>query len=109
VRAETSVYGPETLFAVPERNGNVGRRRTVARPDRKPESVRALAVRLPEKGMEDAALPYDALRRGDPEPLRFRPRRRHASRPQRQPAAAAGVADHRMASRRGDADRLLAL
>lgn len=49
VRAETSVYGPETTFAVPECNGNIGRPRTVARPDRKPESVRALAERLPAK------------------------------------------------------------
>jgi len=43
------VHGPETSFAVPERNGSVGRRRTVARPDRKPESVRALAERLPRR------------------------------------------------------------
>jgi SRSO17 transposase len=34
---------------VPERNGNVGRPRTVARPDRKPESVLTLARRLPAK------------------------------------------------------------
>lgn len=47
VRAETSVYGPETSFAVPPRNGSVGRPRTVARPDRKPEAVRALVERLP--------------------------------------------------------------
>jgi SRSO17 transposase len=47
VSAQISVYGPETTFAVPERNGSVGRRRSVARPDRKPESVRALAERLP--------------------------------------------------------------
>jgi SRSO17 transposase len=49
VRAGTSVHGPETSFAVPERNGSVGRRRTVARPDRTPESVRALAERLPPR------------------------------------------------------------
>jgi SRSO17 transposase len=49
VRAETSVYGPETAFAVPQRNGPVGRPRTVARPDRKPESVLALARRLPRR------------------------------------------------------------
>jgi SRSO17 transposase len=49
VRAETSVYGPETTFAVPERDGPRGRPRTVARPDRKPESVRALAERLPRR------------------------------------------------------------
>ena len=52
VRAETSVYGPETSFAVPERNGTIGRPRTVARPDRKPESVRALAERLPAKAWQ---------------------------------------------------------
>src|SRR4051794_16240198 len=49
VRPETSVYGPETSFAVPERNGTTGRPRTVARPDRKPESLRALAARLPAR------------------------------------------------------------
>ncbi len=47
VRAETSVHGPETTFTVPRRNGPTGRPRTVARPDRKPESVRSLAERLP--------------------------------------------------------------
>jgi SRSO17 transposase len=52
VRPETSVYGPETIFAVPERNGPIGRPRTVARPDRKPESVRALAKRLPAKAWQ---------------------------------------------------------
>src|SRR5439155_5200328 len=46
VSAQISVYGPETTFAVPERNGPVGRPRSVARPDRKPESLRALAERL---------------------------------------------------------------
>jgi SRSO17 transposase len=49
VSAQISVYGPETTFAVPERNGKVGRRRSVARPDRKPESVRSLAARLPPR------------------------------------------------------------
>jgi SRSO17 transposase len=49
VRAETSVYGPETTFAVPQCKATVGRPRTVARPDRKPESVRALAARLPAR------------------------------------------------------------
>jgi len=47
VSAQVSVYGPETAFAVPERNGKTGRQRSVARPDRTPESVRALAERLP--------------------------------------------------------------
>jgi SRSO17 transposase len=49
VSAQVAVYGPETTFAVPERTGNTGRPRTVARPDRKPESVRTLAERLPAK------------------------------------------------------------
>jgi SRSO17 transposase len=49
VSAQISVYGPATTFAVPERNGTVGRRRSVARPDRKPESVRALAAQLPAR------------------------------------------------------------
>src|SRR5712691_443126 len=49
VSAQISVFGPETRFAVPERKGKVGRPRTVARPDRKPESVRALAERLPKR------------------------------------------------------------
>ena len=34
---------------MPERKGTVGRRCSVARPDRKPESVRALAARLPAR------------------------------------------------------------
>jgi len=49
VSTKISVYGPETAFAVPERNGKTGRRRSVARPDRKPESVRTLAGRLPAR------------------------------------------------------------
>lgn len=49
VSAKVSVYGPETTFAVPERSGSLGRPRSVARPDRKPESVRALAERLPRR------------------------------------------------------------
>jgi SRSO17 transposase len=47
VGAETAVFGPQTSFAVPARKGARGRPRTVARPDRKQESVRALAERLP--------------------------------------------------------------
>src|SRR5438128_7234407 len=47
VSAQISVYGPETSFAVPERQSPTGRPRSVARPDRKPESVRAPAKRLP--------------------------------------------------------------
>jgi SRSO17 transposase len=49
VSAQISIYGPETTFVVSGRNGKVGRRRSVARPDRKPESVRVLAARLPRR------------------------------------------------------------
>jgi SRSO17 transposase len=49
VSAQLGVYAPETTFAVPPRNGKVGRRRSVARPNRKPESVRTLAERLPAR------------------------------------------------------------
>jgi SRSO17 transposase len=47
VSAEIGVFGPETTFTVPERRPGRGRPPSVARPDGKPESVRALAERLP--------------------------------------------------------------
>jgi SRSO17 transposase len=49
VSSQLAVYGPETGFAVPDRKGSTGRPRTVARPDRSPESARALAERLPKR------------------------------------------------------------
>jgi SRSO17 transposase len=49
IGVQTSVYPSGTTFVVPERNGTTGRPRTVARADREPESVRALAQRLPAK------------------------------------------------------------
>jgi SRSO17 transposase len=52
VSSQISVYGPETTFSVPERNGVVGRQRSVARPDRRPESVRTLAERLPAQSWQ---------------------------------------------------------
>jgi hypothetical protein len=39
VSAETTVFGPETTFAVPPRDGQAGRPRSRLRPDRKPESI----------------------------------------------------------------------
>jgi SRSO17 transposase len=69
VRAETSVYGAETTFAVPERSGPVGRPRTVARPDRKPESVRTLARRLPAKAWQ--TLPCRTTAAGEDVSSRF--------------------------------------
>ncbi|MCZ7662159.1 MAG: IS701 family transposase [Thermoleophilia bacterium] len=48
LRAETCVYGPETSFAPPERETKRGRPPSRPRADREPESVLALAKRLPE-------------------------------------------------------------
>jgi SRSO17 transposase len=45
--AQIAVFGPEPTFTVPERRRGRGRPPSVAHPDRKPESVRALAERLP--------------------------------------------------------------
>ena len=69
VRAETSVYGPETSFAVPDRNSSLGRPRTVARPDRRPESVQALAERLPRRAWR--TLPCRTTPAGDDVASRF--------------------------------------
>jgi SRSO17 transposase len=46
VGAKATVFAPETLFAVPERKGPVGRSRRRLRPDRQPESIAALIARL---------------------------------------------------------------
>lgn len=40
-----TVFGPETVFAVPSNEGHTGRRRTRPRPDRQPESIRELFSR----------------------------------------------------------------
>lgn len=69
VRVGTSVYGPETGFAVPARKGPHGPARTVARPDREPESVRALAERLPAQAWQ--TLPCRAAPAGDDLASRF--------------------------------------
>lgn len=55
VSRQLAVFGPETSFAVPERAGTSGRPPTVPRPDRKPESVRALAERLPAEAWRRVA------------------------------------------------------
>ncbi len=49
VAAKTGVYPAGTRFAVPARREGKGRPPSVARADRKPESVRALAERLPPR------------------------------------------------------------
>jgi SRSO17 transposase len=48
VSSQLAVFGPETRFALPQRAGASGRPPSVVRPDRKPESVKALAARLPD-------------------------------------------------------------
>jgi SRSO17 transposase len=55
VSSDLGVFGPETTFAVRERNGTTGRPPSVAHPDRKPESVRALAERLPATAWQTLA------------------------------------------------------
>lgn len=47
-----SVFAPETVFAVPERKGNVGRSRKQLRPDREPESITALIAGLGEDAVQ---------------------------------------------------------
>jgi SRSO17 transposase len=42
----TTVFAPETVFAVPEREGKTGRPCTRARPDREPASMRELVQRI---------------------------------------------------------------
>jgi SRSO17 transposase len=46
VGPKATVFAPETVFAVPERNGTVGRSRRRLRPDRRPESIAAMVARL---------------------------------------------------------------
>ncbi len=55
VSAMTGVYGPDTTFAVPKPIGGRGRPASVARPDHRPESVRALAKRLPADAWQTLA------------------------------------------------------
>ena len=52
VSAQLGVFGPETRFALPERKPGRGRPASVPRPDRRPESVRALAERLPAQAWQ---------------------------------------------------------
>lgn len=46
VSPTTAAFAPETAFEVPERKGGTGRPRTRPQPDRKPESIGALAKRI---------------------------------------------------------------
>jgi SRSO17 transposase len=47
-----SVFAPDTVFALPERAGETGRRRTRLRPDRKPEPAHKLIARLAPENMQ---------------------------------------------------------
>jgi SRSO17 transposase len=55
VSPSSGVFGPETTFAVPERSGKPGRPHSVARPDREPEALLALAQRLPGRAWKTIA------------------------------------------------------
>jgi SRSO17 transposase len=46
VGAATTVFAPETVFAVPARNGSKGRPKSRPRPDREPEAIGDLIARL---------------------------------------------------------------
>ena len=69
VSAETNVFGPQTTFAVGERNGTSGRPRDRLRPDRKPESIGALIARLGSEGAQ--TLTFRDGRDGEPMTSRF--------------------------------------
>jgi SRSO17 transposase len=69
VSSQLAVFGPETRFAVPQRAGATGRPPTVVRPDRKPESVKALAARLPATAWQ--TLPCRTTPRGEEVESRF--------------------------------------
>jgi len=47
-----SVFAPDTVFVLPERAGETGRRRTRLRPDRKPEPAFKLIARLAPENMQ---------------------------------------------------------
>jgi SRSO17 transposase len=86
IQAQTAVWAPETSFAVPERKGSSGRPPTVVRADRKPESVRALAERLPADAWK--TLPCRTTPAGDDVCSRFACLRvvaAHPARSDRQP------------------------
>ena len=60
-RAQTSVFAPETtLRGARARAAARGRPPSVARPDRRPESVRALAAAAAARRLDDARLPHHA-------------------------------------------------
>src|SRR5712691_5086566 len=69
VSPNLGVFGPETSFAVPTRQGATGRPCTVARPDRRQESLRALAERLPAASWQ--TLPCRTTPAGDDVSSRF--------------------------------------
>ena len=57
VSAQTTVFPPETVFAVPEPTAGRGRPASRPRPDREPESIGSLIERLGPDGVGDGDLP----------------------------------------------------
>ncbi len=93
----TSVYGPETRFAVPSATADAARPRSGRSP--RPQSRNRCGARRAAAGagVADAPISDDTRGRGRLEPLCLRACRRHAPGSQTGIAAALGVADHRMA------------
>jgi SRSO17 transposase len=52
VSAQTTVFDPQTTFAVPQRNGATGRPRSRSRPNREPEAIGALIASLAPAAFE---------------------------------------------------------
>jgi SRSO17 transposase len=55
ISAETTVFAPETTFAVPKRRGSSGRPRGRLRPDRKPVAIAELIAGLNQKDWQTVA------------------------------------------------------
>ena len=69
VSAETTVFAPETTFAVPGRASKTGRPRSRPRPDRKPEAIGGLIARLGPDAVKTVT--FRDGRDGEPMPSRF--------------------------------------
>ena len=105
VSAQISVYGPETTFAMPERNGTVGRRRWVAQARSQTPSRWCAGHQAAGARVADVALPRTTPV-GEDVSSRFAFVRVVATTPgaQQQSAAARGVADDRVAAARRHPD-----
>jgi hypothetical protein len=110
VSAETTVFAPETTFAVTGRAGKRGRPRSRPRPDRGPEAIGELIARLGPRALAGRHVPRRSRWRAGRLALLLPARaRREPLREAHAVATARGVADRRVARARRGAHRLLAL